>query len=112
NEKLADLPLRTQCCITDAKPSWHIYIIRVDFSQVKLTKKEIFSKMKEKGVVLNLHYIPVHLQPYYRQLGFKAGDFPISEQYYHEAITLPLYYDLTDEEQDEVIEALHAVLIE
>lgn len=112
NEKLADLPVRTQCCITDAKPSWHIYIIRVDFSQVKLTKKEIFSKMKEKGVVLNLHYIPVHLQPYYRQLGFKAGDFPISEQYYHEAITLPLYYDLTDEEQDEVIEALHAVLIE
>lgn len=57
-----------------------------------------FSKMKEKGVVLNLHYIPVYLQPYYRQLGFKAGDFPISEQYYHEAITLPLYYDLTDEE--------------
>lgn len=54
--------------------------------------------MKEKGVVLNLHYIPVYLQPYYRQLGFKAGDFPISEQYYHEAITLPLYYDLTDEE--------------
>ena len=57
-------------------------------------------------------FLGVHLQPYYRQLGFKAGDFPISEQYYHEAITLPLYYDLTDEEQDEVIEALHAVLIE
>ncbi len=60
--------------------------------------------------MLNLHYIPVHLQPYYRELGFGDGDFPVSEQYYREALTLPLYYDLTDAQQDEIIAALRDVL--
>ena len=68
--------------------------------------------MKDRGIVLNLHYIPVHTQPYYQKLGFQKGDFPVSEKYYEEAITLPLYYDLTDEQQDEVIEALKEVLAE
>lgn len=66
--------------------------------------------MRDRGIVLNLHYIPVHTQPYYQKLGFQKGDFPVSEKYYEEAITLPLYYDLTDEQQDEVIEALKEVL--
>ena len=68
--------------------------------------------MRDSGIVLNLHYIPVHTQPYYQKLGFQKGDFPVSEKYYEEAITLPLYYDLTDEQQDEVIEALKEVLAE
>lgn len=112
NEKLKDLPLRTPYQDEDTNPSWHIYIIRVDFTKVKLSKKEIFARMKDRGIVLNLHYIPVHTQPYYQKLGFQKGDFPVSEKYYEEAITLPLYYDLTDEQQDEVIEALKEVLAE
>ena len=56
--------------------------------------------MKERGVVLNLHYIPVHRQPYYEKLGFRQGDFPHSEKYYEEAFTLPLYYSLANDEQD------------
>lgn len=112
NEKLKDLPLRTPYQDEDTNPSWHIYIIRVDFTKVKLSKKEIFVRMKDRGIVLNLHYIPVHTQPYYQKLGFQKGDFPVSEKYYEEAITLPLYYDLTDEQQDEVIEALKEVLAE
>lgn len=112
NEKLKDLPLRTPYQDEATNPSWHIYIIRVDFTKVKLSKKEIFARMRDRDIVLNLHYIPVHTQPYYQKLGFQKGDFPVSEKYYEEAITLPLYYDLTDEQQDEVIEALKEVLAE
>ena len=112
NEKLKNLPLRTHYQDEATNPSWHIYIIRVDFTKVKLSKKEIFARMWDRGIVLNLHYIPVHTQPYYQKLCFQKGDFPVSEKYYEEAITLPLYYDLTDEQQDEVIEALKAVLAE
>ena len=112
NEKLKNLPLRTPYQDETTNPSWHIYIIRVDFTKVKLSKKEIFARMRDSGIVLNLHYIPVHTQPYYQKLGFQKGDFPVSEKYYEEAITLPLYYDLTDEQQDEVIEALKEVLAE
>lgn len=112
NEKLKNLPLRTPYQDEATNPSWHIYIIRVDFTKVKLSKKEIFARMRDRGIVLNLHYIPVHTQPYYQKLGFQKGDFPVSEKYYEEAITLPLYYDLTDEQQDEVIEALKEVLTE
>ena len=112
NEKLKGLPLRTPYQDEATNPSWHIYIIRVDFTKVKLSKKEIFARMRDRGIVLNLHYIPVHTQPYYQKLGFQKGDFPVSEKYYEEVITLPLYYDLTDEQQDEVIEALKEVLAE
>ncbi len=112
NEKLKNLPLRTPYQDEATNPSWHIYIIRVDFTKVKLSKKEIFARMRDSGIVLNLHYIPVHTQPYFQKLGFQKGDFPVSEKYYEEAITLPLYYDLTDEQQDEVIEALKEVLAE
>ena len=112
NEKLKNLPLRTPYQDEATNPSWHIYIIRVDFTKVTLSKNEIFARMRDRGIALNLHYIPVHTQPYYQNLGFQNGDFPVSEKYYEEAITLPLYYDLTDEQQDEVIEALKEVLAE
>ena len=110
HEKLNGLPIRTPYCLPEANPSWHLYIVRLDLDRVKKSKQEIFAGMKERGVVLNLHYIPVHLQPYYRKLGFGEGDFPVSEQYYREALTLPLYYDLTDAQQDEIIAALRDVL--
>lgn len=110
NELLKDLPLKLPYQNTDTDSSWHLYIVRVDFNKIKKTKKEIFAEMKAKGVCLNLHYIPVHTQPYYQNLGFKYGDFPVSEKYYEEAFTLPLYYSLTDEQQDYVVSALKEVL--
>lgn len=110
NELLKDLPLKLPYQNTDTDSSWHLYIVRVDFNKIKKTKKEIFAEMKAKGVCLNLHYIPVHTQPYYQNLGFKYGDFPVSEKYYKEAFTLPLYYSLTDEQQDYVVSALKEVL--
>ena len=94
----------------DTKSSWHLYVVRVDFSKISKTKNQIFAEMKEKGICLNLHYVPVHTQPYYENLGFKGGDFPNSEKYYEEAFTLPLYYSLTDEQQDHIVKSLVEVL--
>ena len=86
--------------------------MRLKLEQVSKTKKEIFAAMQERGIILNLHYIPVHLQPYYQRMGFKMGDYPAAEQYYREALTLPLYYDLTDDEQQYISECLHGILLD
>ena len=110
DELLRELPLVTPHVIEGANPSWHIYVVRVTFSQIGKTKQQIFEEMREHGIVLNLHYIPVHRQPYYEKLGFRQGDFPQSEKYYEEVFTLPLYYDLTNDEQDFIVESLQKVL--
>ena len=106
NELLADLPLTLPYQMEGTNSSWHLYVacFREDAS---LTKKErLFQEMKKHGITLNMHYIPVHLQPYYQNMGFVHGDFPVSEAYYEKAFTLPLYYGLSDEEQVTVVEAL------
>ena len=111
DEKLKNLPLKTPCVLPDTNPSWHLYIVRVDFDKVKKTKQQIFDEMKKRGITLNLHYIPVHTQPYYEKLGHRPEECPNSLEYYRDAMTLPLYYSLTDEQQDEVVKALEEVLI-
>ena len=110
DELLKDLPLTTPYVSSDTVSSWHIYIVRVDFNRVKKTKQKIFDAMKKKGVALNLHYIPVHTQPYYVRLGTKANDCPEAMRYYAEAFTLPLYVELSDDEQCEVVKALKECL--
>ena len=107
---LQELPLVTPHVMEGANPSWHIYVVRVAFGQISKTKQQLFEAMKEQGIMLNLHYIPVHRQPYYEKLGFRQGDFLQSEKYYEEAFTLPLYYDLTNDEQERIIDALRSVL--
>lgn len=112
DELLKNLPLQLPYQDTATKSSWHLYVVRFDFSKNKLSKKELFAKMNNAyGIVLNLHYIPVHTQPYYQNLGFCKGDFPVSEKYYEEAFTLPLYYSLTDEQQEHIVKALKAVFV-
>lgn len=110
DELLEDLPIRIPKQSADTNSSWHIYVVRLDKTRTSKSKPEIFEDMKKCGVTLNLHYIPVHLQPYYQMKGFKEGDFPVSERYYEEAFTLPLYYELTDEQQDKIVESLRDVL--
>lgn len=107
---LKDLPLKLPKQNKDTNSSWHIYVVRLDLARVKISKQEIFAKMHERDITLNLHYIPVHRQPYYENLGFKKGDFPVSEQYYEEAFTLPLYYELTDAQQAYIVKCLVEVL--
>ena len=110
NELLQDLPVVIPQVLEGANPSWHLYMVRVDFSKAKQDKVQFFAEMKKRGIVLNLHYIPVHTQPYYQKLGFKQGDFPKSEKSYEEIFTLPLYYALTEEQQDDVVAALRDCL--
>ncbi len=110
NTALQDLPVKTPYVMEGADPSWHLYIVRINFANVRKTKQEIFAEMAEKGIALNLHYIPVHTQPYYGALGHRPEECPNAMDYYREALTLPLYPGLTDDEQDQVIEALREVL--
>lgn len=103
---LVDLPLKKQIQLPDAYSAYHLYVIRLQLGKVKQSHRAIFDSMRLHGVGVNLHYIPVHTQPYYKKMGFSFGDFPESEQYYSEAISLPMYAGLTDREQDHVVEAL------
>lgn len=104
---LADLPLKLPAFYAHIQSAWHIYVVELQHHN----KKQVFNMMRERGIALNVHYIPIHLQPYYRQLGFNAGDFPIAEQYYKMALTLPLYPDLSESEQDYVVASLKEVLV-
>jgi len=91
--------------------SFHLYVLKIDYKKVGLTRSEVMTKLKERGIGTQVHYIPVHTQLYYQQnFGFKEGDFPISEEYYQHAISLPLYPKMTDEDVQRVIEAITALL--
>jgi dTDP-4-amino-4,6-dideoxygalactose transaminase len=86
-------------------------VIRLKLDQIRKTHREVFEGLREAGIGVNLHYIPVHTQLYYQNLGFQNGDFPESESYYREAISLPMFQGLTNAQQDEVVEALKRVVL-
>lgn len=79
-----------------AKSCFHLFPLLINHEKTKFSKKEIFTKLQENGLHLQIHYIPVHLQPYYQKLGFKLGDFPKAEAYYSKSISLPLYFSLSN----------------
>jgi UDP-4-amino-4,6-dideoxy-N-acetyl-beta-L-altrosamine transaminase len=110
NQKLAHLPITLPFQHPDAWSAFHLYIIRLQSDNLNQSHSEVFEKLRQSGIGVNLHYIPVHLQPYYQQLGFKSGDFPEAERYYSEAISLPLYPDLTETQQDIVIHTLEKLV--
>jgi UDP-4-amino-4,6-dideoxy-N-acetyl-beta-L-altrosamine transaminase len=78
----------------DAWSAYHLYVIRLQLEKIGRSHRRVFEDLRERGVQVNLHYIPVHLQPYFRKMGFKAGDFPNAEAHYSRAITIPLYHGL------------------
>ncbi len=88
----------------------HLYVVRLHLADIGRTHLQVFEFLRERGIGVNVHYIPVHTQPYYRQLGFTAGQFPQSERYYAEAISLPLYSGLSFGDQDRVVAALKEAL--
>jgi dTDP-4-amino-4,6-dideoxygalactose transaminase len=90
--------------------AWHLYPVRIDFASLGASRKDVFELMSAIGINLQVHYIPVHLQPYYRGLGFKPGDFPKAERFYEEEVSLPIYPLLEDEEAGAVVEALLSTL--
>lgn len=107
---LAKLPVIRPYQAKEGASAWHLYVIQLDTDKTHIARREAFEQLRGKGIGVNVHYIPVHLQPYYRQLGFKEGAYPVAEQYYSRAITLPLYAAMSEAQQDEVVAALREVL--
>jgi UDP-4-amino-4,6-dideoxy-N-acetyl-beta-L-altrosamine transaminase len=101
-----ELPVKTPWQLPDTASAWHLYVIRIDRRRTARSHREIFDALREVGVGANVHYIPVYRQPYYRALGFGQGHCPNAEAYYAEAISLPMYPGLSDDEQQQVIAAV------
>lgn len=106
NSLLTDLPVMLPWQHPDSYSGLHLYVIRLKLELIEKTHLDVFNSLRSQGVAVNLHYIPVHTQPYYERMGFSKGDFPNAEQYYCEAISLPMFQTLTDEQQDTVVNAL------
>jgi UDP-4-amino-4,6-dideoxy-N-acetyl-beta-L-altrosamine transaminase len=109
NLLFAGMPMGLPCQRPNAESAWHLYVVRIPGSG-RRGRNEVFGKLREEGVMVNVHYIPVHTQPYYLKLGFKAGDFPEAERYYAEAISLPMFFDLSESDQARVAEQLRNIL--
>jgi len=107
DRELTELPVITPWQHPDGYSSYHLYVIRLKLDDIQTAQKEVFHSLREKGIGVNLHYIPVYRQPYYQRMGFTRGFCLEAEQYYREAISIPMYLGLTDAMQDEVINALN-----
>ena len=103
---LSDLPVTTPWQNPDSYSGLHLYVIRLQLNKLHCSHREVFEGLRDRGVGVNLHYIPVHLQPYYSRNTYANGPFPESERYYREAISLPMYPSLTEEQQDQVVQCL------
>ncbi|MGR5502947.1 UDP-4-amino-4,6-dideoxy-N-acetyl-beta-L-altrosamine transaminase [Vibrio sp. DNB22_10_4] len=103
-EALSGLPLQLPQYSKESQSSWHLYIIRVKSKTV--SRRALYEHLHSAGIGVQVHYIPIHLQPYYQKLGFRAGDCPEAEQYYQEALSLPLFPSMTQREIDDVVTAL------
>ncbi|PTX96920.1 UDP-4-amino-4,6-dideoxy-N-acetyl-beta-L-altrosamine transaminase [Spartobacteria bacterium LR76] len=107
-EELSGSPVTFQRVRADQYPAFHLFVIRIKAE--KKSRAAVFQFLRENGIGVNVHYIPVHLQPYYRSMGFNPGDFPAAESYYREAISLPLYPGLRDEDLRKVVQSLKECL--
>ncbi|MFA6409825.1 MAG: UDP-4-amino-4,6-dideoxy-N-acetyl-beta-L-altrosamine transaminase [Gammaproteobacteria bacterium] len=103
NQALKDLPVILPFQEKYNYSAFHLYVIQLKLDQIKKTRGQVFDELRAAGIGVAVHYIPVHLQPHYRQFGFKEGDYPEAEKYYDGVITLPLYFGLSESEQDFVI---------
>lgn len=112
NELLRDLPITLPWQHPDSYSAYHLYVIRLQLDKIQTTYLQVFEALRANNIMVNLHYIPVHTQPYYQQMGFKQGDFPDSEQYYREAISIPMHPSLTKEEQNFVFQCIEKAISE
>jgi UDP-4-amino-4,6-dideoxy-N-acetyl-beta-L-altrosamine transaminase len=106
DDLLADLPITTPWQHPDCFSAYHLYVIRLQLYKINKTHRQVFEFLRGQGIGVNLHYIPMHTQPFYQNMGFGEDDYPETEQYYRESISLPLYPAMSQEQQDAVITAL------
>lgn len=110
DELLANMPLATPFQHSDSHSSYHLYLIRLDLSKINKTNRQVYGEMHAAEILVNLHYIPVYLQPYYEKLGFRRGLCPEAERYYAEAISIPMYPGLNIAQQDSVVATLQSAI--
>lgn len=110
-QQLTNLPLILPSFDSTAHSAWHLYVIQLDQHNTSLSRRAVFDALRAANIGVNVHYIPVYWQPYYRQLGFEKGLCPNAEAYYEQAISIPMYASLTDEQQIQVVESLKKVLL-
>lgn len=111
NQLLKDLPITLPWQHEDSYSGLHLYVIRLQLDKISKTHLDVFNGMRKAGILVNLHYIPVHLQPYYQEMGFNEGQFPEAEQYYKEAISLPMFPTMTEEQQNQIVSTLKELLV-
>ncbi|WP_413500640.1 UDP-4-amino-4,6-dideoxy-N-acetyl-beta-L-altrosamine transaminase [Psychrobacter maritimus] len=107
---LHDLPITLPWQHPDSYSARHLYVIRLQLEQINITHLDVFNALRAAGIQANLHYIPVHMQPYYQKMGFASGQFPEAEKYYKEAISIPLFSAMTEGQQDTVCSTLRTIL--
>ena len=107
---LSGIPIIKPYQNQDSYSALHLYPIQVNLDSVDKSRQQIFDKLIQNGIGVNVHYIPVHTQPYYEKMGFKKGDFPNSESYYEGAISIPLFHTMTLEQQNEIVDNLKSIL--
>jgi UDP-4-amino-4,6-dideoxy-N-acetyl-beta-L-altrosamine transaminase len=110
NLLLETLPVVIPYQLDDTYSGLHLYVIRLKLDVILKSHGQVFEELRKNGIGVNLHYIPVHTQPYYQEMGFKIGDFPEAERYYSDAISLPMYPMLSEEEQTKVVSVLSGIL--
>lgn len=109
---LAQLPIQKPIVENESCYSGlHLFVVRLKTDKIKPSRKEVFERLRQWGIGVNVHYIPVHTQPYYQRMGFKIGDFPEAEQYYAEALSLPMFPKLTNDQQQQVVSALAKAIL-
>ena len=110
NLLLSSLPIVKPYQDRGSYSALHLYPIQIDLDSVDKSRKQVFDELRQDGVGVNVHYIPIHTQPHYQELGFKEGNFPNSEVYYSRAISIPLFHAMTLDQQDQVVATLKKIL--
>ena len=110
DKMLAELPLILPLREANSVSAWHLYAVEVDEARTGVSRQSVFNAMRAAQIGVNVHYIPIHTQPFYARLGFLKGDFPAAEHYYSRALSLPLFPALTDLQQQRVVTVLRAAL--
>ena len=110
DENFFDMPIKTPIQSNDCYSSYHLYVIRLKLNEISISHKTVFEKLRAEGVLVNLHYMPVYLHPYYKKLGFKKGYCEEAERYYSDAISIPIFPSLKKIKQEEVIGLIQKIL--
>ncbi|WP_019613205.1 UDP-4-amino-4,6-dideoxy-N-acetyl-beta-L-altrosamine transaminase [Psychromonas ossibalaenae] len=110
NQQLKKLPITLPKQLKESSSSWHLYVIQLQLGKITKTHQQVFEQLRSSGIGVNLHYIPVHIQPYYQELGFKPGQFPVAESYYRQAISLPLFHHMSEKQFKRVVNTLTDIL--